>query len=86
MESKRVKREPVEDVGEEDMEAEPSCNTVSATYDRSQLPDLLRVYYTWLFPYDKFYNWLHYGMIAGASLQSLCLQWETSCLGLFLLL
>ena len=30
-------------------------------YDRSQLPDLLRVYYARLFPYDKYFQWLNYG-------------------------
>lgn len=30
-------------------------------YDRAMLPDLLRVYYRWLFPYDKYFTWLQYG-------------------------
>ena len=30
-------------------------------YERSQLPELLRVYYMWLFPYDKYHEWLQYG-------------------------
>jgi len=30
-------------------------------YNRSELPDLLRVYYKWLFPYDKYFEWLQYG-------------------------
>ena len=33
-------------------------------YERTLLPDLLRVYYTWLFPYDKYFDWLHYGEYA----------------------
>ncbi len=35
-----------------------------SSYDRSQLPNLLRVYYTWLFPYDKYFEWLQYGKLA----------------------
>lgn len=31
------------------------------SYDRSQLPELLRIYYTWLFPYDRYFEWLQYG-------------------------
>lgn len=30
-------------------------------FERSQLPELLRVYYMWLFPYDKYHEWLQYG-------------------------
>ncbi|XP_064396745.1 DNA primase small subunit-like [Halichondria panicea] len=30
-------------------------------YDRSQLPHLLKIYYKSLFPYDKYWEWLHYG-------------------------
>ena len=33
----------------------------SGAYNRSELPDLLRVYYKWLFPYDKYFEWLQYG-------------------------
>ena len=44
-----VKLEPVEDSADQ--------------YDRAQLPDLLRVYYTWLFPYDKYFDWLYYGTV-----------------------
>ena len=53
---KRVKTEPAE-------REEVSCSAVaiSEEYDRAQLPDLLRVYYTWLFPYDRYYEWLQYG-------------------------
>ncbi len=29
--------------------------------DRSQLPHLLKIYYKSLFPYDKYWEWLHYG-------------------------
>ena len=40
----------------------PSCNGAeSGAYNRSQLPELLRVYYKWLFPYDKYFEWLQYG-------------------------
>lgn len=31
------------------------------TYDPSQLPELLQQYYVWLFPFDKYYEWLSYG-------------------------
>ena len=34
----------------------------SPEYDRSQLPDLLQFYYSWIFPYQKYYEWLSYGM------------------------
>ena len=30
-------------------------------YDRSELPELLRIYYSRLFPYDKYFEWLQYG-------------------------
>jgi DNA primase small subunit len=30
-------------------------------YDSSQLPELLKQYYIWLFPFDKYYQWLSYG-------------------------
>lgn len=30
-------------------------------YDRSLLPQYLKIYYKWLFPYDKYYKWLRYG-------------------------
>ena len=33
----------------------------SGAYNRSELPDLLRVYYKWLFPYDKYFEWLQCG-------------------------
>lgn len=59
-----VKEEPTEEgENEEDMD-EPGCSSLATSdqYDRSQLPDLLRVYYTWLFPYDKYFDWLHYGI------------------------
>lgn len=48
---------------EEDVDTKPSCVPLAVPdeYDRSQLPDLLRVYYTWLFPYDKYFDWLQYG-------------------------
>ena len=32
-----------------------------AEYDHSQLPDLLRVYYRWLFPFQEYFKWLCYG-------------------------
>ena len=62
-----VKMEGEEDVegnaGEEDMDTKPSTvyEATPGEYDRSQLPDLLRVYYTWLFPFDKYFDWLQYG-------------------------
>lgn len=30
-------------------------------YDRAELPELLRIYYSRVFPYDKYYDWLEYG-------------------------
>ena len=40
----------------------PSSNGAeSGAYNRSQLPELLKVYYRWLFPYDKYFEWLQYG-------------------------
>ena len=39
-----------------------SSNTAeSGVYNRSELPELLKVYYKWLFPYDKYFEWLQYG-------------------------
>ena len=40
---------------------EDENSSVSREYDRSQLPELLKVYYRWLFPYDKYFDWLQYG-------------------------
>ena len=34
-----------------------------ADYDRAELPDLLRIYYSRLFPFDKYYEWLEYGEV-----------------------
>ena len=63
-----VKKEP-KDVGEADeaMETEERGkgdygeSAISREYDRSQLPELLKIYYRWLFPYDKYFDWLQYG-------------------------
>lgn len=48
---------------QESIDSKPAFTavTISEEYERSQLPDLLRVYYTWLFPYDKYFQWLQYG-------------------------
>lgn len=53
----KVKREAT------DIDNKPAFTavTISEEYERAQLPDLLRVYYTWLFPYDKYFQWLQYG-------------------------
>ena len=59
-----MKMEPADgDCKEEDMDTQPAISSVAISehYERSQLPDLLRVYYTWLFPYDKYFEWLQYG-------------------------
>ena len=45
------------EVGEDDGSA------ISREYDRSQLPELLKIYYRWLFPYDKYFDWLQYGKV-----------------------
>ena len=61
-----VKKEVKDEDGEMDTEKrEPSgCeeSAISLEYDRSQLPDLLKIYYRWLFPYDKYFDWLQYGV------------------------
>ena len=44
---------------EEPMEAQLCGNEIE--YDRSELPELLRIYYSKLFPYDKYFDWLQYG-------------------------
>ena len=48
---------------EDAVEKKTEIATVAETdqYDRSQLPNFLRVYYTWIFPYDKYFEWLQYG-------------------------
>lgn len=67
-----VKKEPrdADEVGEametEEGEGEGEGGSygesaISREYDRSQLPELLRIYYRWLFPYDKYFEWLQYG-------------------------
>ena len=64
-----VKKEPTDsDEAGHDMEAEEGgrdgveMSAISPEYERSQLPDLLKIYYRWLFPYDKYFDWLQYGM------------------------
>ena len=52
------------DEGGDGMEAEEGSyegSAISKEYDRSQLPELLKIYYRWLFPYDKYFDWLQYG-------------------------
>ncbi len=49
---------------EESKEETKSC-TFSREYDREMLSDLLRIYYSRLFPYKKFYEWLAYGKLTG---------------------
>lgn len=44
---------------EESMDVQICAN--GAEYDRSELPELLRIYYSKLFPYDKYFDWLQYG-------------------------
>lgn len=46
-------------VKEESMEVQVAGS--GADYDRSELPELLRIYYSKLFPYDKYFEWLQYG-------------------------
>lgn len=46
-----------------EVENETTPTAETEEYDRSQLPDLLRIYYTWLFPYDKYCDWLCYGRV-----------------------
>ena len=47
---------------EERMEVAEQPRTVFGNvYDRSHLPDLLRVYYRWLFPFNHYFKWLCYG-------------------------
>ena len=63
MEEKMEEEVVEENPGEEAMDTKPSpiIEATPGQYDRSQLPDLLRVYYTWLFPFDKYFDWLQYG-------------------------
>ena len=49
-----------EGVKTEAVEAKPAVS--NEMYERSELPNLLRVYYAWLFPYDKYFQWLNYGI------------------------
>ena len=59
----------------EDMEAEECGGGAEGApeYDRAMLPDLLRVYYRWLFPYDKYFSWLQYGVSVCVSF-SICVS------------
>ena len=50
-------------VKEEPMEAAVVAN--GADYDRAELPELLRIYYSRIFPYDKYHDWLEYGESEG---------------------
>ena len=45
---------------EESKEETKPC-TFSREYYREMLADLLRIYYSRIFPYRKFYEWLAYG-------------------------
>ena len=47
-------------VKDEPVEAQLCGN--ESEYDRSELPELLRIYYGRLFPYDKYCDWLQYGV------------------------
>ena len=40
---------------------EEDLPAVVEAYDPSQLPEFLKQYYVWLFPFDKYYEWLSYG-------------------------
>ena len=56
------KEEAVDQDGEEGMEVSEQPKAVFGNvYERSHLPDLLRVYYRWLFPFDHYFKWLCYG-------------------------
>lgn len=55
--SAKVKAEDV--TTQECMDVQICAN--GAEYDRSELPELLRIYYSRLFPYDKYFDWLQYG-------------------------
>lgn len=46
---------------EEEKGIEQSRAVFGSVYDRSQLPDLLKVYYRWLFPFKEYFKWLCYG-------------------------
>lgn len=47
---------------EDDVATEESMEIqVRVEYDKSELPELLRIYYGKLFPYDKYFDWLQYG-------------------------
>ena len=50
----------VEDADQEEPMAVQMSGHVTE-YDRSELPELLRIYYSRLFPYDKYFEWLQYG-------------------------
>ena len=50
--------------GEVKEEEEAGKRETAAEYDRAELPDLLRMYYSRLFPYDKYCDWLEYGETA----------------------
>ena len=51
-----IKQEQEEEVGVGEV-----SKSIFAEYNRAQLPHLLGIYYTWLFPYDKYFDWLQYG-------------------------
>ena len=51
----------MEEVDSKDMVKVERSGGNDGGYNRSELPDLLRVYYKWLFPYDKYFEWLQYG-------------------------
>ena len=53
---------PKEEVAvEEERKEGGEIESAHSQYQRSRLPELLRVYYARLFPYDKYHEWLQYG-------------------------
>lgn len=56
--------------GEEKKIDVSKLSTFNIEYDRNDLDDLLRIYYSRLFPFVKFYEWLAYGKRASFSVSS----------------
>ena len=66
------------EVKEEEDKGETSGN--GTDYNRAELPDLLRIYYSRLFPYDKYYDWLEYGEAGPCRVsEPVCVETKCTC-------
>lgn len=61
VERKRQGRENGVGDDREPMDTSNQTSMFAEKYNREQLPDLLRIYYQRIFPFQKYFEWLFYG-------------------------